>query len=152
MKVVCMGTNIGDDGVRECGKLLSGDPSDTQVSHGVCADCKAAYREDSALAKLATAAMDAEDEAHREYPGDPAAAIDSLERFADERRRRDMPEMTEVEQERIFRDTCIECAEPLRWEMDSDCRYVACCNFNYSTPLLRGDLVTVTDGEGQIYE
>ena len=43
----------------------------------------------SFLSKLATAAMDAEDEAHREYPGDPAAAIDSLERFADEWRRKE---------------------------------------------------------------
>lgn len=87
MKVVCMGTNIGDE-LRQCGKHLKGDPNDTEISKGLCADCEAAYQEAAELRKLATAAMDAEDEAHREHPGDPAAAIDSLERFADDWRRR----------------------------------------------------------------
>jgi hypothetical protein len=83
-----MGTYIGDE-LRQCGKHLKGDPNDTEVSHGVCADCKAAYEEESALRRLKVGAMDAEDEAHREHPGDPVAAIDSLERFADDLRRKE---------------------------------------------------------------
>ena len=63
-----------------------------------------------------------------------------------------MPELTSVQEDRLFRDTCIECAEPLCYEMESDCRFASCCGFSYSTPHLRGDLVTVEDSEGQVYE
>ena len=113
------------------------------VTHGICPDCKEKQAEEGRkLAELKTGALDAED----------AFDLDELERFADERRRRDMLEMTDVQQERIFQDTCIECGKPLRWEMDSDCRFVACCNLIYSTPLLRGDLVTIQDAEGRTYE
>ena len=61
------------------------------VTHGICPDCKKKQEEEGRkLAELKAGALDAEDEAHREYPGDPAYAIDSLERFADDWRAKEV--------------------------------------------------------------
>jgi hypothetical protein len=60
--------------------------------------------------------------------------------------------MTTEQEGKLFLDCCIQCGEPLSYEMDSDGRFTRCCDLTYSTPLVRADIVTVTDGEGEEYE
>lgn len=60
--------------------------------------------------------------------------------------------MTRKQDERLFRDRCIQCGEPLFWSEAISYRFAGCCGLTYTKPLLRGDLVTVTDGEGTEYE
>lgn len=46
---------------------------------------------------------------------------------------------------------CIGCGDALVFEMQEEARFAQCCSFGYSSPLLRGDLVTVEDSEGQVW-
>ena len=62
-----------------------------------------------------------------------------------------MMRMTTEQQDRLVQYACIECGEPLSFRMDSDGYVAGCCDLTYSTPLLRADIVTVTDGEGEEY-
>lgn len=62
-----------------------------------------------------------------------------------------MPKLTPEMQDDLAYHRCVECQEGLVFQMDSDCNVALCCGSMYTTPLLRGDLVSAVDESGEEY-
>ncbi len=63
-----------------------------------------------------------------------------------------MPKLTPLMDDDLAFGRCLECQTDLEFMMEEECIVAYCCLTMYTTPLLRIDLVTATNEDGEVYE